>query len=363
MTLTLEQVRQTRFHLARRNGYEPVDVDNFVDKVEATLANLTEENQTLKQQVESLSATEPSSVFVPGDSAETDKLKADLQAMQSELEGSRAELAAKTDEANLKSQELDKLHSDLAAANGELDHVRGELVQARQGAAPAPVDTAELDSLRGEVARLREQLKVAEQRSAAAAAAPAPQPVAPTGRVENIVVTSSAEASPAVARLLQMATEQSERLVGEAQVESQRILTAARTEAEGVIDGANRKAHEALTDARTRADRIESEARVNAEKMTGEAQLRADSVNADVDRRRAELFSALEQERDALRGRVDHLRSFEATYRNNLTNQLQSQVRSLSEATLEPGDTPAILSEPLPTSATPRLDALLNEGN
>ena len=29
MTLTLEQVRQTRFHLARRNGYEPVDVDNF----------------------------------------------------------------------------------------------------------------------------------------------------------------------------------------------------------------------------------------------------------------------------------------------------------------------------------------------
>ena len=52
MTLTLEQVRQTRFHLARRNGYEPVDVDNFVDKVEATLSALTEENATLKQQIE-----------------------------------------------------------------------------------------------------------------------------------------------------------------------------------------------------------------------------------------------------------------------------------------------------------------------
>lgn len=49
MTLTLEQVRQTRFHLARRNGYEPVDVDNFVDKVEATLSQMTEENETLKQ--------------------------------------------------------------------------------------------------------------------------------------------------------------------------------------------------------------------------------------------------------------------------------------------------------------------------
>ena len=40
MTLSLEQVRQTRFHLARRNGYEPRDVDNFVDKVEVTLQQL-----------------------------------------------------------------------------------------------------------------------------------------------------------------------------------------------------------------------------------------------------------------------------------------------------------------------------------
>ena len=37
----------------------------------------------------------------------------------------------------------------------------------------------------------------------------------PSGKVENIIVTSSAEASPAVTRLLQMATEQAERLVGE----------------------------------------------------------------------------------------------------------------------------------------------------
>jgi len=72
MTLTLEQVRQTRFHLARRNGYEPVDVDNFVDKVEATLSQLSEENQTLKQQVEALGSSEPSSIFVPGDPGATD---------------------------------------------------------------------------------------------------------------------------------------------------------------------------------------------------------------------------------------------------------------------------------------------------
>ncbi|MCB0911119.1 MAG: DivIVA domain-containing protein [Propionibacteriaceae bacterium] len=336
MTLTLEQVRQTRFHLARRNGYEPVDVDNFVDKVEATLSALTEENATLKQQIEALSSSEPSSIFVPGDSAEADKLKADLQGRQAELDGVKGELQAKSDEATQRAQELEQARGELAAVQ------------------------AERDALRNEVAQLRES-------GEAAAGQPAPQqpvePPAPTGKVENIVVTTSAEASPAVTRLLQMATEQSERLVGEAQVESQRIVSSARAEAESVIDNANKKAHETLTDARTRADRIESEARVNAEKVTTEAQQRADAVNGEADTRRAELFTALEQERDVLRTKVDHLRSFESSFRSNMSNHLQSQIKALSDATIEPGDTPAILSEPAPESATPRLDALLSEGN
>ncbi len=331
MTLTLEQVRQTRFHLARRNGYEPVDVDNFVDKVEATLSALTEENATLKQQIEALGSSEPSSIFVPGDSAEADKLKADLQGRQNELDGVKGELQAKTDEAAQRAQEAEQARGELAAAQ------------------------AELESLRGEVSQLREA-------GQAAAAQPAMEQV-PTGKVENIVVTTSAEASPAVTRLLQMATEQSERLVGEAQVESQRIVSSARAEAESVIDNANKKSHETLTDARTRADRIESEARVNAEKVTTEAQHRADAVNGEADARRAELFTALEQERDVLRNKVDHLRSFESTFRANMLGHLQSQIKALSEATIEPADTPAILSEPAPESATPRLDALLSEGN
>ena len=67
MTLTLEQVRQTRFHLARRNGYEPVDVDNFVDKVEVTLAQLGEENETLKKQVEALTAGDSGAVAPAAD--------------------------------------------------------------------------------------------------------------------------------------------------------------------------------------------------------------------------------------------------------------------------------------------------------
>jgi DivIVA domain-containing protein len=335
MTLTLEQVRQTRFHLARRNGYEPVDVDNFVDKVEATLTQLSEENSTLKQQIDALSSSEPSSIFVPGDPVDSDKLKADLQGSQSELDGLRGELARKSDELGQRQQELEAARAELEAVKAQLESTQAEHESLRQAA---------------------EQAKAAPQPVVEA-------PEGPIGKVENIVVTSSAEASPAVTRLLQMATEQAERLVGESAAEAQRVIAGARAEAENVIDGANKKAHESLTDARTRADRIESEARVNADKVTNDAQRRADAVNGQADARRAELFTALEQERDLLRGKVDHLRSFESTFRSNLANHLQSQIKALTEATLEPSDTPAILSEPAPESATPRLDALLNEGN
>ncbi len=54
MTLTLDEVRKTKFHMARRTGYEVSEVDLFVDRVEASFAQLAEENQSLKQQVEAL---------------------------------------------------------------------------------------------------------------------------------------------------------------------------------------------------------------------------------------------------------------------------------------------------------------------
>lgn len=332
MTLTLEQVRQTRFHLARRNGYEPVDVDNFVDKVEATLAQLTEENGALKQQIESLSKGQPSSVFVPSDSGDSDRVRAELQQSQGALEGIRNELAGKTDELNRRAQELGQAREELTRAQREIE------------------------SLRSEVTNLR-------QAGDAAAQMPVGGSVISSGKIENIVVTTSAEASPAVTRLLQMATEQAERLVGESQVESQRILTTARAEAENVIDSANRKAHESLTDARTRADRIESEARVNVEKVTLEAQQKADALTSEAASKRAEMFNQLEAERDTLRAKVEQLRSFESNYRSTMTAHLQSQLRAI-ETRLEPADAPSVLSErPGSGSATPRLDALLGEGH
>jgi DivIVA domain-containing protein len=56
MTLTLDDVRNKRFRMARKSGYEVLEVDEFVDEVEESFAQLIEENQNLKKQVEALKA-------------------------------------------------------------------------------------------------------------------------------------------------------------------------------------------------------------------------------------------------------------------------------------------------------------------
>ena len=59
MTLSLDDVRNKRFRMARKSGYEVLEVDEFVDEVEESFAQLIEENQNLKKQVESLKTSSP----------------------------------------------------------------------------------------------------------------------------------------------------------------------------------------------------------------------------------------------------------------------------------------------------------------
>ena len=59
MTLSLDDVRNKRFRMARKSGYEVLEVDEFVDEVEESFAQLIEENLNLKKQVESLKSSPP----------------------------------------------------------------------------------------------------------------------------------------------------------------------------------------------------------------------------------------------------------------------------------------------------------------
>ncbi len=320
-TLTLDEVRNTKFHMARRAGYEVTDVDLFVDRVEASFAKLVEENEMLRRQVEALQQA--------------------------------AENAAEAQQATSQFQPV------------------VEIPEPEPVLAPTPI--------------------------------PEPVPVAPAaiiqGGVERIVVTTSAEASPAVVRLVQMATEQAERLVTEAEAEAHSTIESANRQAADTIDtanrqanetvtaanrqanetvdtanrqahetveNANRQAHEISTDAQTRADRTESEARINAERLFADAQSRANNLDNEVNMRRAELFNALEDERDQLQRNVSDLRAHENSFRAAFADQIRQQLAVLEGSVFEPENRP-MLAQALdqrgpigqPSSATPRLDALM----
>lgn len=345
MTLTLDQVRQTRFHLTRRNGYDPVDVDNFVDKVEATLSHLGEENDALREQVEALKSSTPEPIFAPSDNSEVDSLRGELQSLKDQLSTVQTQFEESHAEVLRLRESLQSREDELAVAQGALDDAHGS---ADGHSSEAQALREQLDAAHAEI----ERLKAVETTAIAAPIA------APRGNVENIVVNSGPEASAAVAKLLSMATDQAERLVADAKVEANRIVADAQTTAAQTVDEANRKAHEQLTDAKTRADRVESEARVNAEKLGKDAQSNADAVNTDAARRRQEVFAVLENERAEFSDKIAKLKTFESDFRANLTNHLQNHIDSLASGVLEPEDKPSLLSDT--GSATPRLDALIN---
>jgi len=71
MTLSLDDVRNKRFRMARKSGYEVLEVDEFVDEVEEAFAQLTEENDSLKKQVDALRqpSAAPTSPSVSGQPA------------------------------------------------------------------------------------------------------------------------------------------------------------------------------------------------------------------------------------------------------------------------------------------------------
>ena len=259
MTLSLDDVRNKRFRMARKGGYEVLEVDEFVDEVEESFAQLTEENASLKKQVEA------------------------LRSSGGEQAGDRTAPAAETAPAS----------------------------------SPAPV---------------------AETTSAPQAVA-APQQSSAPAQLDRVVVTTSAEASTAVVRLVQLSTEQAEHLVREAEEEAARVR-----------EDAERDASQVTEDARTRADRLESEARVNAERLQSEAQGRSESLDRDLAQRRVELFGDLDRQRDTLTGTVARLRDFEQRYRSNLADHLRGQLDDLQQVGFEPEGGPE-RTEPRPTGS------------
>lgn len=317
MTLSLNEVRDVRFPMARRanEGYRAGEVDDFVDKVYATMTTLTDENERLKSQMSALNEDSR----VAQNSAASDELRAENERLKSELEAARAESQTRVTPDSVTQPD------------------QGQLSQARE----------ELDRLRRENAELqqREQQLRSELDNARTQQA---QTLAGSGKVEHITVSTSDQASPVVIRLVQLATEQAENLVSEAEAE------AARKRAD-----AEREADQTISAARAEAERINNEARENSERMAREAQQRADQVDVDARNRRGELFTELERERDEFQGKIDQLRSYESDYRQRIIGHLRQQAEAIEKHDMQPGEAPSLLGDERGKSATPRLDALL----
>jgi DivIVA domain-containing protein len=165
----------------------------------------------------------------------------------------------------------------------------------------------------------------------------APQPVVAAGGgegvVETIRVETVPEASNAAARLLEIATRNSDELIEEAKNEADKIVG----------------------EARTKAERLESEAKIKSERLESDARTRAQMLDSETSERRAQLFGDLEKERDKLNVDVENLRSFEREYRSRLKTYFTQQLEALAGS----AETPAPTSDETP--APKRLRSILGE--
>jgi len=387
MTMTLDEVRKTRFHMSRRNGYEVTDVDIFVDKVEETLQVLTAENDNLRRQISD------TSVVSPGNDQEVEALRYQLGRMQEETNGYKASLARlQSDLDHARSQTMVTPSAATESLSRELDQVRSQLLEARTQLAEAQKNAVGQDQfvrLTGENHQLREQLErlMASERM--------------TEQSMPIAVTTSPEASSAVVRLVQLATEQADNLVSEATAEANRRKTAIEEEirdlkeqadsyvnrvkseadahatqvkseaqfsAEEMLRKATDSSAQMTSEAQGKAERMDRDARTNAERLVQEAQQRAATIDSEIAARRTEVFGALESERDVLFAKVEKLRTYEKSFRQTMTSYLKSQIDRLDSSKFAPDEVPELLQTPARTandwstdsaSATPRLDALL----
>ncbi|AXE39186.1 DivIVA domain-containing protein [Acidipropionibacterium virtanenii] len=357
MTLTLDEVRRIRFPMARRpgEGYRAGEVDDFVDKVDATFAAIVDENDRLKAQLDALKKADGAAGGQPD--AKLNEENTHLKAQLEELRAHQQEAgSAELERSRIAASEAE---NKVRAAQQEAATLRSQLEEARRSATQQTsvqgAGAAEVNRLRTENERLNSQLKQARNETEAArrAAAASPAKVASTsGAPDRIQVSTSAEAAPAVVRMVELAIADAERVVHEAHEEADRKMA-----------DAEKKAHEHIVDAQTRAERIESAARVNSERVTSEARATAEKVTTDAQARRNELFGELESERDDLTGKVDQLRAFENNYRDSIISHLRSQAENIEKGVFEPTATADLVrseNRVAPgSSATPRLDALI----
>jgi DivIVA domain-containing protein len=272
MALTPEDVSNKRFTTVRlREGYDMTEVDQFLDEVESELTRMTHEHSELQAKLHAALTGEPMSVVEP------------TPRLEPAPELTPEPILAPTPEPTSQ---------------------------------PGLPDTGAAEAPPVELGAVPEEL---------------PSRTAP---LESFQVTTTAQASVAATRLLELAGSNADQLVAEATAQAEQIV---------------------------------GESRSRAEALEAEARSRAEALEAETEERRAQLFGDIEQEKSRLDTEINTLRAFEREYRAELKTYFEDQLAALegqgtggvlhSDRSEESGADQSDESQ----SDQPRLQAILND--
>lgn len=293
-----------------KRGYNEDEVDQFLDLVEDTLAQLQDENDDLRARVEELSSGQsaPAAPVAKGGDVDEAAVRRQVEAKLRDEYEERLNKATKAQE---------KAQAELTAAREEAKKAREDAEKAAKNAsAPA---------------------------AAAAPARPAEQK-APAG-------VATADTHVQAAKVLGLAQEMAERLTSDAQNEAQTMLQEAKTAAQRQladadasskkqVQEAQAKAERTTRDAEQQATQLVAEAEKKAKETTADATSRAEAqvrqaeekakqLQADAERKHTEIMNTVKQQQSALEARIAELRTFEREYRTRLKTLLTSQLEEL----------------------------------
>jgi len=373
MTLTVDEVRNIRFPMARQpneDGYRASAVDNFIDRLEVSYAQIVDENQRLKASGGGGAADENLRRQLDALAQERDELgrqRADLQGRLADMQnrlaaasqgdpGQQAAMRAHIDELTRSNQDLQARlaaapQSDpgqAAAMQGRIEELMRANQDLRSQLSAVPTGASEqLSRIGEENASLRSHGAVLESQvrdlQARLAAVPASNVGVIEGDTRRIVVTTSAEASPAVVLLVQQTLQQVQVLMDNAKREIDQHRAEAEIEARRLVETATQQASELSRRAQTDADSLKADATVTADRVIAEARSRASAIDTEAAERRTQIFGQLEHEKDQLSQRIGQLRDFESQYRSSMTGHLQRQLDSLREIEFAPSGRPELM--------------------
>ncbi|MEV8254145.1 DivIVA domain-containing protein [Rhodoglobus sp. NPDC076762] len=197
----------------------------------------------------------------------------------------------------------------------------------------------ELRRLNHENDELRQRLSAAEaratelQQSAGSSAAAAPAPAAIAAPAPAAIESAPAPAIPA--------PEPVSSALDDASSTNNLLQLARRLHEEHVREGVQKR-DALIAEGQASAAEIVAEGQASAAEILAESKSNAADIAAQAEAKQREQLGVLEQQREALEGRIESLRNFEREYREKLKSYIEDQLHELDSSSLVTAGGPSL---------------------